>query len=111
MSWMAVCAEEAIAENDLREFEVGGVTVLLTRPGNQYFAYPPLCPHQAEPLRKVACDGEQITCFKHLWQWDMRTGACTGTESNIPLKTYEVRMHNGVVQVFLDQPLTYEYQQ
>jgi len=62
-------------------------------------------------LRKGACDGEQITCFKHLWQWDMRSGACIGTEANIPLKLYEVRTHRGMVQVFLDRPLVYEYQQ
>ena len=111
MSWKAVCPEGVIGENDLREFEVEGVTVLLARTGDEYFAYPPLCPHQEEPLRKGACDGEQIFCFKHLWQWDMRTGVCTGTESRIPLKMYEVRKQGGMVQVYIDQPLAYEYQE
>ena len=83
--------------------------MLLTRTGDEYFAYPPLCPHQAEPLRKGGCDGEQIFCFKHLWQWDMRTGACIGTEAKVPLKMYQVRRGGGMVEVFIDQPLAYEY--
>ena len=79
MAWKDVCGEGAIDENDLEEFAVDGVTVLLARVGQDYFAYPPLCPHQEEPLRKGLCDGELITCFKHIWQWDLRTGAwCRG---------------------------------
>ena len=79
MVWKVACSEDAIGQNDLKEFDIDGVTVLLARVGEEYFAYPPLCPHQEEPLRKGLCDGEFITCFKHIWQWDVRTGACTGT--------------------------------
>ena len=85
------------------------VTVLLTRVGEEYFAYPPLCPHQEEPLRKGLCDGELITCFKHIWQWDVRTGACAGTESRIPLKMYPARKAAGQIEVFIEQPLVYDY--
>jgi toluene monooxygenase system ferredoxin subunit len=110
MAWKIVCSEGAIGENDLREFDVDGVTVLLTRVGQEYFAYPPLCPHQEEPLRKGLCDGEHITCFKHIWQWDLRTGACAGTESRIPLKLYEVRTMAGRVEAFIDHALVYDYE-
>ena len=110
MSWKVVCPVGAIGDNDLKEFDIDGVTVLLCRAGEEYFAYPPMCPHQEEPLRKGGCTGEQIFCFKHLWQWDMRTGACAGTESRVPLKMYEVRCHDGRVEVLVEQELTYEYE-
>ena len=74
MAWKVACNEGAIGQNDMKEFDVDGVTVLLARVGEEYFAYPPLCPHQEEPLRKGLCDSEWITCFKHIWQWDLRTG-------------------------------------
>jgi len=109
MVWKVACSEDAIGQNDLKEFDIDGVTVLLARVGEEYFAYPPLCPHQEEPLRKGLCDGEFITCFKHIWQWDVRTGACTGTESRIPLKMYQVRKAAGQVEVLIEQPLVYEY--
>jgi toluene monooxygenase system ferredoxin subunit len=109
MVWKVACSEDAIGQNDLKEFDIDGVTVLLARVGEEYFAYPPLCPHQEEPLRKGLCDGESITCFKHIWQWDVRTGACTGTESRIPLKMYQVRKAAGQVEVLIEQPLVYEY--
>ena len=110
MVWKDVCGEGAIEENDLKEFDVDGVMVLLTRVGRDYFAYPPLCPHQEEPLRKGLCDGELITCFKHIWQWDLRTGACVGTESRVPLKLYQARTTAGQVEVFIEQPLAYDYE-
>jgi toluene monooxygenase system ferredoxin subunit len=110
MAWKVVCSEGAIGESDLKEFNVDGVTLLLTRVGHEYFAYPPMCPHQEEPLRKGLCDGELITCFKHIWQWDIRTGACAGTESRIPLKLYRVRVVEGHVEAFIDQALVYDYE-
>jgi toluene monooxygenase system ferredoxin subunit len=110
MSWKFACEEAALAENELRECDVEGTTVLLLRAaGGECFAYPPLCPHQEEPLRKGACDEGVITCFRHLWQWDARTGACVGTEARIPLKLYEVRRVNGRVEVKLDHVLGYDY--
>jgi nitrite reductase/ring-hydroxylating ferredoxin subunit len=78
MAWKAACKEGAIGQNDMKEFDVDGITVLLTR-------------------------------VKHIWQWDLRTGACAGTESRIPLKMYQVRKTAGQVEVFLEQPLVYEY--
>jgi len=110
MAWKVVCAEGAIEANDLREFEVDGATVLLTRAGDDYFCYPPMCPHQEEPLRKGGCDGELITCFKHIWQWDMRTGQCAGTESRAPLKLYPLRKIGGRVEIDIDEPLAYDYE-
>jgi toluene monooxygenase system ferredoxin subunit len=109
MAWKVACKEGAIGQNDMKEFDIDGITVLLTRVGDEYFAYPPLCPHQEEPLRKGLCDGELITCFKHIWLGDLRTGACAGTESRMPLKMYEVRKTAGQVEVFIEQPLVYEY--
>jgi toluene monooxygenase system ferredoxin subunit len=108
MAWKVACEEGAIGPNDMKEFDVDGVTVLVVRAGEAYFAFPPLCPHQEEPLRKGLCDGETITCFKHIWQWDLRTGACAGTESRIPLKMYQARKTAGRVEVFIEQPLVYE---
>jgi toluene monooxygenase system ferredoxin subunit len=109
MVWKVACPQDAIGQNELKEFDVDGVVVLLARVGEEYFAYPPLCPHQEEPLRKGLCDGELITCFKHIWQWDLRTGACAGTEARTPLKMYPARTAAGQVEVLIEQPLGYDY--
>ena len=35
---------------ELREFEADGVRILLVRRGDEFFAFPPLCPHHQEEL-------------------------------------------------------------
>ena len=108
MAWKVACSEDAIGQNDLKEFDIDGVTVLLARVGEEYFAYPPLCPHQEEPLRKGLCDGEVITCFKHIWQWDLTTGEARG-EAEKPLLCYPVRLQESELWIDFERELTYEY--
>jgi nitrite reductase/ring-hydroxylating ferredoxin subunit len=74
-----------------REFEANGVRILLVRRDDEFFAFPPLCPHQEEELEiSGVCDGEILTCSKHLWQWNIRTGQELG-EAERPLLKYKTR--------------------
>ena len=108
MTWHAVCATDDLGDNDFREFEAAGITVLVLRADGEFFAYPPNCPHQEESLARGLCDGDLLTCSKHLWQWDLRTGEPEGVAEK-SLQMYEVDVKDGNVLVNLAQELTYEY--
>lgn len=109
MSWKRVCSADDVAENSLKKFDVDGVPVLLVNFGEGFRAYPPLCPHMEEPLEESGiCEGGVLTCSKHLWQWDMRTGEMRG-EAEKPLLLYEVKQENGDVLVKIEKELEYEY--
>jgi len=45
MSWKAVCANADVEDNAIRLFDVEGIKLLIARVGDQYAAYPPVCPH------------------------------------------------------------------
>lgn len=58
-----------------------------------------LCPHRGAPLSEGDLCGHVIECWLHGWQFDVRTGDClTVTEK---IRTYEVRINEGVVKVML----------
>ena len=109
MSWKRVCQASEIAKNGLKRFDVDGVPILIANLGEEFRAYPPLCPHMEEPLEQSGfCEGGMMTCSKHLWQWDMRTGEPHG-EAEKPLLLYEVKQENGEVLVKIEKELEYEY--
>jgi nitrite reductase/ring-hydroxylating ferredoxin subunit len=40
------------------------------------FVIPSLCPHEAESLELATTCGYELTCPRHRWVFDLRTGAC-----------------------------------
>ena len=109
MSWTKVCTVGDVAENAFKKFEANGIAVIVANIGGEFFAYPPLCPHMAEPLEiSGVCDGKMLTCTKHLWQWDMRTGEPMGMAER-ELLMYPVSKNGSDVMVDLANELVYNY--
>ena len=107
MSWQQVCTTDGVDEDELEEFEVGEITVLVANAGGEFFAYPPQCPHQETPLSLGMIDGDTLTCIKHLWQWNLRTGEMRDNAES-PLLTYDVKVEGGSVMVNLEKELKYD---
>ena len=109
MGWQRLCSAQEVAIGRLTSAEVQGVKVLVTRVGSDFFALPPLCPHMAEPLEisGVCADG-MLTCTKHIWQWDLRTGEPRG-EAEKPLLYYPTRLQEGDLWIDFDHELTYDH--
>ena len=110
MAWKKVCSVDDVAPESLKRFEVDGVSVLVANLGGEFRIYPPACPHMEEPLEQSGvCKEGLLTCTKHLWQWDMRTGEPRGPAEK-SLLMYEARCEGDDLLVMLDKELVYEYQ-
>ncbi len=110
MAWKRLCAASSVPEGALAKFEVDGIAVLVARLEGEFYAYPPLCPHMAEPLELSGlCSEGVLTCTKHLWQWDMRSGAELGAAER-PLLLYPTRLEAGELFVEIERELVYEYE-
>ena len=107
MSWTRVCSTDDIADAGLKDVEIAGTRILVTRSGDEFFAYPLRCPHLDEPLSTGMCDGETLTCSFHLWQWNLRTGKSTG-EAEIDLLKYPVRVIGKDVEIDFSRVLEYD---
>ena len=106
--WHRLCSLGEIAEDGVTRFEVGGVAVLATLVGGECRAYPPRCPHMAEPLELSGlCEEGVLTCTKHLWQWDLRDGAAMGSAERA-LQLYPTRRDGSDVWIEIAKELTYD---
>jgi toluene monooxygenase system ferredoxin subunit len=107
MAWHRLCSIGDLAEDSLRKFDIGGVAVVAALIEGECVAYPPHCPHMAEPLDiSGICEDGVLTCTKHLWQWDMKTGAEIGMAERALLR-YPTRRDGHDVLIELEKELTY----
>lgn len=97
-NWQVACDAADMDDEDLLECKINGSEVLLVRTEGQIVACPAFCPHMEERLSEGFCDGKVLTCSKHLWQWDLETGAAVGLAEK-PLSLAPVRIENGKVYV------------
>ena len=111
MGWKRVCGVGDVDVDALRRFEVDGIALVVTNLGDEFRAYPPACPHMEEPLEQSGiCTNGILTCTKHLWQWDMRTGEEQGPAEK-PLLMYDVKREGDDVMVLIEEELQYEYEE
>ena len=79
MGWQRLCSAHEVASGRLTAVEIHGHKVLVTQVGDAFVAFPLLCPHMAEPLEiSGVCSDGILTCTKHIWQWELKTGAPMG---------------------------------
>ena len=69
---------------------VAGQEILLARIKGAVYAMEPECPHQGAPLSGALLkDGVHITCQRHGYRFDLKTGACADFPQ-YALKVYPV---------------------
>ena len=113
MTWKRVCSTDDVPPGRLVSFTVDGVTVIVAGlDGGGFSVFPPACPHMEEPLEQSGmCAGSVLTCSKHLYQWDMRTGEAAGpAENGLTLLRYDVKIENGAVHAHIEHELVYEHE-
>ena len=109
MAWKRVCSIEGFAANAIKKFAVDGVEVVAVNFGDDFRVIPPMCPHMEEPLDLSGiCQDGVFTCTKHLWQWDLKTGAKRG-DAQRDIKFYPSKIEGHDLLAFIDKPLEYEY--
>ena len=109
MNWKQVCTTGDVEEQAIKLFDVDGISILIANLGDSFCAYPPVCPHMEEPLAESGiCAKGVLTCTKHLWQWDMRTGEARGPAEK-PMLMYPVRQEGDQVLVNLEKELEYDF--
>ena len=98
--WVDVCAADDIDEEDVLRFDHEDHTYAVYRsPDDAYFATDGLCTHESIHLADGLVMDHVIECPKHNGRFDYRNGKALGAPVCVNLKTYPVRVENGVVQL------------
>ena len=98
----------SLAAADLFEDEIrnamlpDGTKVAIYNIGGTYYVTDDTCTHEAASLSEEgAIDGTNVICGWHFCGFDIATGAATASPCSEPLRTYPVKVVEGVIHVEL----------
>jgi len=99
MTWIPVAPADQIAEGDYAQVEVDGVTVAVFNIGGTFYAIEDTCTHDGGELAGGALEGDVVICPRHGARFCLRTGAALSPPAYEPVRTFETRIENGIVEV------------
>jgi len=93
--WHEIGPVESIEEG-FTHHVCDGRELFVLREGDRFKLYDTHCPHQVTNIPHLALEGNVLTCPKHHWKFDIRTGECID-KGDRPLHEYESRTGKGVL--------------
>jgi nitrite reductase/ring-hydroxylating ferredoxin subunit/alkylhydroperoxidase/carboxymuconolactone decarboxylase family protein YurZ len=93
-TWHDIIAVETLAVGAATRVDCDGRAVFVYRDETAFRVYDSRCPHQTTNIPHLALDGLRLTCPKHQWAFDIRTGACVANGSE-PLRQRDVKTEGG----------------
>jgi len=101
--WQPVVALDDIIEGGINKAGAAGVKLILLQLDGVLFAYEDACPHERHPLSLGELEGDILTCSKHLWEFEVRTGKHISriNRPKCDLRSFGVRVVDGMVEVEL----------
>ena len=98
----AVAAAADIEEKSFSTFRVNGMGIAVCRFRNEYFAIENLCSHAASTFDGGRMRAYRIMCPMHGASFDIRDGSATGAPAKKPIRTFPLRIVDGVIEVDLN---------
>ena len=90
-----------IAEDTLHSVLLGAARIVLCRHDGVVYAIEDRCSHADEPLACGRIRNGWIACPAHGARFDLATGEVLGPPATEPIRTYPVRIVEGIVEVAL----------
>jgi nitrite reductase/ring-hydroxylating ferredoxin subunit/alkylhydroperoxidase/carboxymuconolactone decarboxylase family protein YurZ len=95
-SWHDVMAEVDLAPGDVTRVDCDGRGLFVHHADDGWRVFDSRCPHQTTNIPHLALQGTTLTCPKHEWVFDVRTGRCSA-KGDRPLKQWDSKVVNGRV--------------
>ena len=93
-SWHDVMAAADLPSGEVRRVDCDGQGLFVYRDKKSYQVYDSRCPHESTNIPQLALKGTLLTCPKHEWVFDVKSGDCIKT-GNSPLKRFESKVVDG----------------
>ena len=92
--WHDVMATKGFKAGDVQRVECDGRGLFVHRADKEWRVYDSRCPHQTTSIPHLALQGHTLTCPKHGWAFDMRSGDCI-KNGDTPLKRWPSKVVKG----------------
>ena len=99
MGFLQVLPSDALPVGVPTAVRVGDEWLCMVRLPEGVTAFVDRCPHRGAPLSEGSLEGSVLTCARHTWQFDVRTGALVGLRAPDRLLMRAAREHDGVIEV------------
>lgn len=96
-TWHDLMSADELRVGESTRIAGDGRELFVHRTADDYRVYDSRCPHQVTNIPHLALQGHTLTCPKHEWQFDIRTGQCTA-KGDAPLRRWESRVLDGRLQ-------------
>lgn len=92
--WHDVMASTDVRNGEVMRTECDGRGLFIYRDKKTCRVFDSRCPHQGTDIQELALKGSTLTCPKHQWVFDAKSGDCIKTGNN-PLKRIESKVVKG----------------
>ena len=92
--WHELGSVDGITAGQVAYRDSDGRSLFVYRDAAGFKVYDSRCPHQVTNIPHLALDRFRLTCPKHRWQFDIRSGECIA-KGDLPLKRFEDKVENG----------------
>lgn len=100
--FVAVAPLADIPARSNKAFEVAGENILICHTEMGVFAVRNRCSHQASPLEGGIIKKCFLFCPDHAARFDLRDGSTKGKLTKESIRTYEVRVADGSIEIRID---------
>jgi nitrite reductase/ring-hydroxylating ferredoxin subunit/alkylhydroperoxidase/carboxymuconolactone decarboxylase family protein YurZ len=97
-TWHDVMTTAALADGQTTRVDSHGRGLFISREGDTFAVFDSHCSHQRTDIPLAALDDCTLTCPKHQWTFDVKTGACHKS-GGTPLQQYPAKVEGGRVMV------------
>ena len=100
--WTRAVAVGDVEQDDLVGVDLEGHAIAVYNLRRRYYATANLCTHEYACLSDGFVIDDIIECPRHQGQFHIPTGEAKGAPVHVALKTYPVKVEDGIVFVALD---------
>ena len=98
-----ICDVTSLKKGKATILRMDGEQIALYFDGSEVFAFSPFCPHARANLTMGSFHEQEVKCHWHGWRFSLRDGE--GVNNDSRLKTYPVKVEDGIVFVELNQQI------
>jgi 3-phenylpropionate/trans-cinnamate dioxygenase ferredoxin component len=102
MPWHPVAPAASIAPGDYAQIELDAQLIAVFNIHGTFYAIDDLCTHDGGELAGGAVEGDVVICPRHGARFCLRTGAALTPPAYEPVRTYETRVNDGIVEIHSD---------
>ncbi|MFL5821721.1 MAG: Rieske 2Fe-2S domain-containing protein [Solirubrobacteraceae bacterium] len=99
--WTRALGEDELGEGEVRDVELEGTPILLTRRDGRVYAMLARCSHRGGPLQDGEIADGCVTCPLHGSRFRLEDGSIVRGPAVSPQPVYDVRLHDGAIEVRL----------